>query len=79
MALSFFLLKKKITQKLLKQMSLLIKKGEFQIDRMKGREHGEFPIFEPGDLNFMDVAPNQIVGVSASLIPFWRMMMLTEL
>ena len=46
------------------------KKGEFQIDRMKGREHGEFPIFEPGDLNFMDVAPNQIVGVSASLIPF---------
>jgi len=46
------------------------KKGEFQIDRMKGREHGEFPIFEPGDLNYMDVAPNQIVGVSASLIPF---------
>ena len=46
------------------------KKGEFQIDRMKGREHGEFPIFEPGDLNFMDVAPNQIVGVSASLIQF---------
>lgn len=37
---------------------------------MKGREHGEFPIFEPGDLNYMDVAPNQIVGVSASLIPF---------
>jgi len=46
------------------------KKGEFQLDQIKGREHGEFPLFDPGDLEFMDVAPNQIVGVSASLIPF---------
>ncbi|NOT36704.1 MAG: DNA-directed RNA polymerase subunit beta, partial [Saprospiraceae bacterium] len=46
------------------------KKGDFESDKIKGREHGEFPLFEPGDLDYMDVAPNQIVGVSASLIPF---------
>ncbi|MBK7359333.1 MAG: DNA-directed RNA polymerase subunit beta [Saprospiraceae bacterium] len=46
------------------------KKGDFQIQKVKGREHGEFPVLEPLELEFMDVAPNQIVGVSASLIPF---------
>ncbi|MGB3084334.1 MAG: DNA-directed RNA polymerase subunit beta, partial [Saprospiraceae bacterium] len=46
------------------------KKGDFQIPKVKGREHGEFPVLEPMELQFMDVAPNQIVGVSASLIPF---------
>ncbi|MDQ3142319.1 MAG: DNA-directed RNA polymerase subunit beta [Bacteroidota bacterium] len=46
------------------------KKGELQITKIKGREHGEFPILGPEELEFMDVAPNQIVGVSASLIPF---------
>ncbi|HRI00784.1 MAG TPA: DNA-directed RNA polymerase subunit beta [Saprospiraceae bacterium] len=44
--------------------------GVFQSDKLKGREHGEFPIFGHEELDFMDVAPNQIVGVSASLIPF---------
>ncbi len=46
------------------------KKGEFQIAKVKGREHGEFPVLDKEELHFMDVAPNQIVGVSASLIPF---------
>lgn len=45
-------------------------KGNFLSDRIKSRHHGDFPITEPGELEFMDVAPNQIVGVSASLIPF---------
>jgi DNA-directed RNA polymerase subunit beta len=44
--------------------------GEFLTDKMKGREHGDFPMFSPEDLEYMDVAPNQIVGVSASMIPF---------
>jgi len=44
--------------------------GIFATDRIKSREHGEFPVLTPEDLDFMDVAPNQIVGVSASLIPF---------
>ena len=46
------------------------KTGDFSETHLKGREHGEFPMFAPGDLEYMDVAPNQIVGVSASLIPF---------
>ncbi len=45
-------------------------KGKLQIPKVKGREHGEFPILESHDIDYMDVAPNQIVGVSASLIPF---------
>ncbi|MTB52800.1 DNA-directed RNA polymerase subunit beta [Lewinella sp. W8] len=45
-------------------------KGAFVEDRVKARDHGDFPVLEPHELEFMDVAPNQIVGVSASLIPF---------
>ncbi len=45
-------------------------KGHFQTDKIKSRFQGDFPILEPKDVQYMDVAPNQIVGVSASLIPF---------
>ncbi len=48
----------------------LSEKGAFVGDRIKCREHGDFPVLEPDDIEFMDVAPNQIVGVSASMIPF---------
>ncbi len=44
--------------------------GAFTRDRVKGRQQGEFPILSPEGLDYLDVAPNQIVGVSASLIPF---------
>ncbi len=44
--------------------------GAFLSDRVKCREHGDFPVLVPSEIEFMDVAPNQIVGVSASLIPF---------
>ena len=44
--------------------------GDFLTDRIKCREHGEFPVLTPEEVEYMDVAPNQIVGVSASLIPF---------
>jgi len=44
--------------------------GAFLSDRVKSREHGDFPILTPDELEYIDVAPNQIVGVSASLIPF---------
>jgi DNA-directed RNA polymerase subunit beta len=44
--------------------------GNFLSDRIKCREHGDFPVLTPEEIEFMDVAPNQIVGVSASLIPF---------
>src|SRR5258706_1615921 len=46
------------------------KGGIFMTDRIKAREHGDFPMLGPEEIEYMDVAPNQIVGVSASLIPF---------
>jgi DNA-directed RNA polymerase subunit beta len=45
-------------------------KGNFLEDKIKSRQTGDFPILDPGEVEFMDVAPNQIVGLSASLIPF---------
>ncbi len=45
-------------------------KGKFTNDKVKAREMGDFPVLEPTRLNYMDVAPNQIASISASLIPF---------
>ena len=50
--------------------ALVDEKGAFENDRIKCREHGEFPVLGPEEIEYIDVAPNQIVGVSASLIPF---------
>lgn len=44
--------------------------GSFLTDKVKARLEGDFPLVEPEKLNFMDVAPNQIVSIAASLIPF---------
>ncbi|RDC64772.1 DNA-directed RNA polymerase subunit beta [Adhaeribacter pallidiroseus] len=44
--------------------------GNFLSDRVKGRFEGDFPVTEPATYTYMDVAPNQIVSVAASLIPF---------
>ncbi len=44
--------------------------GEFINDKVKARYEGDFPVVEPEKLSYMDVAPNQIVSVAASLIPF---------
>jgi len=44
--------------------------NNFANDKVKSRETGDFPILEKGEVEYMDVAPNQIVGLSASLIPF---------
>ncbi len=44
--------------------------GSFTEDRIIARETGDFPILEKNEVEYMDVAPNQIVGLSASLIPF---------
>ncbi len=44
--------------------------GEFVTDRVKCRQHGDFPVLSPEDIEYIDISPNQIVGVSASLIPF---------
>ncbi len=50
--------------------SIINEKGEFQNERIRCREHGDFPVLTPEEVEFIDVAPNQIVGVSASMIPF---------
>ncbi len=44
--------------------------GDFQNDIVKARDTGDFPVIEPTKLDYMDVAPNQISSISASLIPF---------
>ncbi|MEZ4826846.1 MAG: DNA-directed RNA polymerase subunit beta [Bacteroidia bacterium] len=44
--------------------------GSFVNNKVKARKMGDFPVVEPDVLSYMDVAPNQIVSVAASLIPF---------
>ncbi|MEQ6122016.1 DNA-directed RNA polymerase subunit beta [Reichenbachiella sp. MALMAid0571] len=44
--------------------------GEFINDKVKARYEGDFPVVDPKDVKYMDVAPNQIVSVAASMIPF---------
>jgi DNA-directed RNA polymerase subunit beta len=48
----------------------LDEKGILQTEKVVSRETGDFPILDKKDVEFIDVAPNQIVGLSASLIPF---------
>ncbi|RLD52974.1 MAG: DNA-directed RNA polymerase subunit beta [Bacteroidetes bacterium] len=45
-------------------------KGELQSERIKARSQGDFPYIEKEKLDYMDVAPNQIASIAASLIPF---------
>jgi DNA-directed RNA polymerase subunit beta len=44
--------------------------GNFLTDKIKARFEGDFPLVSPSEVKYMDVAPNQIVSVAASLIPF---------
>src|SRR5690349_8530650 len=50
--------------------SPLDEKGHFVEEKITSRQTGDFPILDQNEVEFMDVAPNQIVGLSASLIPF---------
>jgi DNA-directed RNA polymerase subunit beta len=45
-------------------------KGDFESDRVKARYLGDFPLLDPKQITLMDVAPNQIASIAASLIPF---------
>ena len=44
--------------------------GKFNEPKVKARYEGDFPMVEPEKLQFMDIAPNQIVSIAASMIPF---------
>src|SRR5213080_1175252 len=46
------------------------KKGHFLTPLVSCRKAGEFPQARPEDISLMDVSPNQLVSVAASLIPF---------
>jgi DNA-directed RNA polymerase subunit beta len=46
------------------------KKGVLQNDLIKARFEGDFPIEDKSKIDYMDIAPNQIVSIAASLIPF---------
>jgi len=44
--------------------------GSFSAEKVKARFEGDFPLVEGEQVSYMDIAPNQIVSVAASLIPF---------
>jgi DNA-directed RNA polymerase subunit beta len=44
--------------------------GTFRNEFVLCREQGDFPLLPPEDIDFMDVAPDQLVSVAAALIPF---------
>src|SRR2546428_4275023 len=45
-------------------------RGHFTADLISARIGGEFTMVTPDKVEFMDVSPNQLVSVAASLIPF---------
>ena len=45
-------------------------KGKFLNEKIKARFEGDFPLCSEDEVTYMDVAPNQIVSVAASMIPF---------
>ncbi|MDW8351156.1 MAG: DNA-directed RNA polymerase subunit beta [Anaerolineae bacterium] len=45
-------------------------KGEFLDSRISVRRHQKFMFASPNQVDYMDISPKQIVGISAALIPF---------
>ena len=46
------------------------KNGKILDNKVIARQEGDFPLIEPENVDYTDVAPNQIASISASLIPF---------
>ena len=46
------------------------KDGKILSDKVIARQEADYPVVDPGMVNYTDVAPNQIASISASLIPF---------
>ncbi|MCR4700061.1 MAG: DNA-directed RNA polymerase subunit beta [Bacteroidaceae bacterium] len=44
--------------------------GNFLRDKVKCRQDADYPVVEPTQVDLMDVAPQQIASIAASLIPF---------
>ncbi|HEX2788466.1 MAG TPA: DNA-directed RNA polymerase subunit beta [Ignavibacteria bacterium] len=45
-------------------------KGNFMNERVKSRFKGDFPMLSPAEVDYIDIATNQIVSPAAALIPF---------
>ena len=46
------------------------KSGKITSEKVIARDQADFPVVTPDQVNYTDVAPNQIASISASLIPF---------
>jgi DNA-directed RNA polymerase subunit beta len=46
------------------------KNGKILDKKVIARLEADYPVVDPKDVNYVDVAPNQIASISASLIPF---------
>ena len=46
------------------------KEGKILDKKVIARLEADYPVVDPKDVNYVDVAPNQIASISASLIPF---------
>jgi DNA-directed RNA polymerase beta subunit len=44
--------------------------GRFENEYVLCRVRGDFPLLRPDEIDYMDVAPDQLVSVAAALIPF---------
>ena len=44
--------------------------GTFVRNKVKSRQDADFPVVEPAEVELMDVSPQQIASIAASLIPF---------
>ncbi len=57
--------------KLIAQANIPLEKdGQIDSDKVIARMEGDFPVVDPKEVHYVDVAPNQISSISASLIPF---------
>lgn len=69
-AIKFLSAEEEDTAKIAQSSAELDANGDFVQDRILCHETGDFPLLQRTEVEYMDVAPNQIVGLSASLIPF---------
>ncbi|MGX1023962.1 DNA-directed RNA polymerase subunit beta [Psychroflexus sp. MBR-150] len=58
-------------EKLIAQANIPIdENGKILAEKVIARKEGDFPVVDPKEVDYIDVAPNQISSISASLIPF---------
>ena len=58
-------------EKMIAQANAVVgESGKLESEKVKARKEGDFPVVIPTDIDLIDVAPNQIASIAASLIPF---------